>query len=141
MERLTVNDLNKVGYDPWELCGMENYCKKGCHEEGGCTKGCHILRMYRKLADYEDLEEQGQLLKPPCKLGDRLYWISDLDEEGNEVYTILPTNPVTSIAYKEDGFYVVLKGWGEYEKIGSRFAYLTYEQAEQGLKEMEAQND
>lgn len=58
MERLTVNDLNKVCYDPWELCGMDRYCTKGCHEEGGCTKRCEVLKMYWKLAGYEDLEEQ-----------------------------------------------------------------------------------
>lgn len=73
MERLTANDLNKVCYDPWELCGMGSFCKKGCHEEGGCTKGCHILKMYRKLAEYEDLEEQGKLLKLPCAVGDIVY--------------------------------------------------------------------
>ncbi len=50
MERLTVNDLDKVCYDPWELCGMNSCCTKGCHDEGGCTKGCEILKMYRKLA-------------------------------------------------------------------------------------------
>lgn len=73
MERLKVNDLNKVCYDPWELCGMDSFCKKGCHEEGGCTKGCHILKMYRKLEEYEDLEEQGKLLKLPCAVGDIVY--------------------------------------------------------------------
>lgn len=74
MERLTANDLDKVCYDPWELCRMDSYCKKGCHENGGCTKGCHILKMYRKLAEYEDLEEQGKLLKLPCAVGDKLYF-------------------------------------------------------------------
>lgn len=75
MERLTVNDLNKVCYDPWELCGMDSYCAKDCHEEGGCTKGCHILKMYRKLAEYEDLEEHGQVIKLPYKIsiGDKFY--------------------------------------------------------------------
>lgn len=72
-ERLTLNDLNKVCYDPWELCGMDNYCKKGCHEEGGCTKGCHILKMYRKLAMYEDLEERGQLAVLPVPIGTDVY--------------------------------------------------------------------
>lgn len=67
MDRLTKNDLNEVCYDPWELCGMDNHCTKDCHEEGGCTKGCHILKMYRKLAEYEDLEEQGLLLKLPSE--------------------------------------------------------------------------
>ncbi len=63
MARLTVNDLDKVCYDPSELCGMDRYCTKGFYEEGGCIKGCNILKMYRKLAAYEDLEEQGLLLK------------------------------------------------------------------------------
>ncbi len=85
MERLTVNDLSKVCYDPWELCGMDNYCKKGCHEEGGCTKGCHILKMYRKLAEYEDLEEKGRLLiVPKIKKNKTLYWVW-----GNEIMPVL----------------------------------------------------
>lgn len=78
MERLTVNDLNKICYDPWELCGMDSHCTKGCHEDGGCTKGCHILKMYRKLAEYEDLEEQGRLLKLPCAVGDTVYTLNPL---------------------------------------------------------------
>lgn len=75
MERLTVNDLGKVCYDPWDLCGIDGYCTKGCHEVGGCTKGCHILKMYQKLAEYEDLEEQGKLLKLPCVVGTPVYYI------------------------------------------------------------------
>lgn len=75
MERLTKNDLNRVCYDPWEICGMDKYCTKGCHEEGGCTRGCHILKAYRKLADYEDKAEQGLLFSVLCKIGDTIYKI------------------------------------------------------------------
>lgn len=31
------------------------------------------LKVYFKLKDYEDLEEQGRLIKLPCKVGDTLY--------------------------------------------------------------------
>lgn len=31
----------------------------------------------QKLADYEDLEEQGRLIKLPCKVGDTVYLIKD----------------------------------------------------------------
>lgn len=75
MDRLTKNDLNKVCYDPWEICGMDRHCTKGCHDDGGCTKGCHILKMYMKLANYEDAEEQGLFLRLPCKIGDKVYRI------------------------------------------------------------------
>lgn len=33
------------------------------------------LQAYFKLKDYEDLEEQGLLLKLPCKVGDTVYLI------------------------------------------------------------------
>ena len=32
-----------------------------------------IEAVYRKLKDYEDLEEQGRLIKLPCKVGDMVY--------------------------------------------------------------------
>ena len=62
MNRLTKRDLDKVSYDPWELCGMDKYCKKGSFDEGGCMKGCPVLKMYRKLAHYENLEEAGRII-------------------------------------------------------------------------------
>lgn len=32
-----------------------------------------ILRLAEKLKYYEDLEEQGRLIKLPCKVGDRIF--------------------------------------------------------------------
>lgn len=33
------------------------------------------LKVYFKLKDYEDLEEQGRLIKLPCKAGDTVYHV------------------------------------------------------------------
>ena len=52
MERLTRKNWRNL--DPWETCGQDNYCKRGCHEQGGCTKGCIVPRIYARLAAYED---------------------------------------------------------------------------------------
>ena len=38
------------------------------------------LQAYFKLKDYEDLEEQGLLLKLPCKVGDTV-WDNDYGKE------------------------------------------------------------
>ena len=35
------------------------------------------LKVYFKLKEYEDLEEQGRLVKLPCKVGDTVYLIKD----------------------------------------------------------------
>ena len=70
MQRLTeriisysdVIEIKKVG---------NRRCKAIC-DEVDC-KVCPVNDAFKKLAEYEDLEEQGLLLKLPCKVGDRLY--------------------------------------------------------------------
>lgn len=52
MERMTDKAWGNL--DPWECCGQDNYCKRGCHEEGGCNNGCIVPKLYRRLAIYED---------------------------------------------------------------------------------------
>lgn len=53
MERLT--DTYWRNLDPWECCGQDHYCQRGCHDEGGCTKGCIVPKLYGRLAAYEDI--------------------------------------------------------------------------------------
>ena len=41
---------------------------------GYCDRECeHYKRMVNKLAEYEDAEEQGLLLRLPCKVGNELF--------------------------------------------------------------------
>lgn len=72
MERLTNKAWGNL--DPWECCGQDHYCKRGCHDEGGCNKGCIVPRLYKRLAQYEDKQEYGLLIKLPCKVGDMVYY-------------------------------------------------------------------
>ena len=55
MERLT--NKNWQNLDPWECCGQDNYCQRDCHGSGGCTNGCIVPKIYRRLAEFEDLAE------------------------------------------------------------------------------------
>lgn len=45
-------------------------------------------KILTKLADYEDLEEQGLLVRLPCKLKDKLYHFYGIDLEDNFVDVI-----------------------------------------------------
>lgn len=45
----------------------------------GCP-GTFCFQILTKLADYEDLDEQGRLLKLPCRVGDTVYEISYVGE-------------------------------------------------------------
>ena len=75
------------------------------------------LQAYFKLKEYEDLEEQGLLLKLPCKVGDTVYLIKS---DGKVV-------PRTA----DMQFLGVL--WDDYGKEW----FLTQEEAEAKLKESE----
>lgn len=61
MERLTESNPSWIDDELWERA-----CEPDCEE---------IDAVYRKLKDYEDLEEQGRLIKLPCKVGDTVYVI------------------------------------------------------------------
>lgn len=96
-----------------------------------------------KLADYEDLEEQGRLLALPCKIGDRLYWIDDEDDDGNKGLCIKQYNEdekVQAIGIDKDGDIFVMLGIDEFftapDTIGSQYALLTLEDVNKMLAEM-----
>lgn len=60
MDRLTEKHWRNL--DPWECCGQDNYCKRGCHDEGGCNNGCIVPKVYCRLAAYEDLNMDLRML-------------------------------------------------------------------------------
>lgn len=62
MERLTESNPSWIDDELWERA-----CEPDCEE---------IDAVYRKLKDYEDAEEQGLLLRLPCKVGDTLYRVN-----------------------------------------------------------------
>lgn len=94
-----------------------------------------------KWNEYLELEEQGRLLKLPCKIGDTLWWVSDEDEEGNERLCVMRCEqPISVIGIDCDEDIIVIAGDPEtntIDKLGSRWACLTKEEAEAKLKEME----
>lgn len=69
-ERLTERHGKYINVQPKEEIMCSNYCTS-------CGKAdCDHIRMaLEKLAHYEDLEEQGRLIIPPCKIGDTVYVI------------------------------------------------------------------
>lgn len=80
MERLT--DKNAVG----------NYfypkCFEKCDGLGASSKcdNCEIMTsICEKLGKYEDLEEQGRLVKLPCKVGDTVWQIMVVGVQGKNI--------------------------------------------------------
>ena len=102
---------------------MERLTKRNSYGTAGISELRYynyddFQKMTQKLAEYEDLEEQGLLLKLPCKVGDTVYLIKS---DGKIV-------PRTA----DMQFLGVL--WEYYGKEW----FLTQEEAEQKLNEMES---
>ena len=131
MERLT--EIQSAGYDLKELNG--EWCNKYCEKQKAytCNK-CGIYQAIQKLAEYEDLEEQGLLLRLPVLIGTTVYEFEPLNKivKGCTARTIVKyTMYDDSIWFNfADGFMKNIEDFGE-------TVFLTREAAEQKLKEIE----
>ena len=108
-----------------------------------------------KLATYEDAEEQGLILRLPCKVGDTVYVVTspfnvfdDIEYDENmkdEVYEAY----VSSVSFYESG-----EQYGIYSKVTNHFigayfrecdfgktVFFTQKEAEAKLKEMECSHE
>ncbi len=57
-KRLTNRDITKVCFDTWELCGLDDVCKRDCIK----PEPCKIPQMIHRLAELEDKIENGTLI-------------------------------------------------------------------------------
>lgn len=91
------------------------------------------FKVAEKLATYEDLEEQGLLVRLPCKVGDDLYCIVNGEVKKLKVHSFgVPDFEITDIEFKYvDGFKIV-RFVGELGKT----VFITREEAEKKLEEM-----
>ena len=115
------------------LTNSIDYCQLHCDfgKSNECffqeKSKCYEKNIYEKLREYENLEEQGLLLRLPCKVGTKVYAINpiiDYGEVGDEsIYYY-------SIIEREFQIYMMM----DYGKL----VFLTQAEAEQKLKEMES---
>ncbi len=97
-----------------------------------------IKEVCDKLAEYEDLEEQGRLIKLPCKIGNKVYnitWWDDVQEKvvvkGKTYYRTIHEHKVSKSTF----------GYTDIEEIG-KTVFLTKSEAEAELEElMDGQDD
>lgn len=149
MERLTFRGHKQNALLKGSCCSY-SWQSYDCHIEEGREK---LKAALEKLAEYEDLEEQGLLLKLPCKnwmdivFGEQeVFWGIDKSYIENPIREITVDNSDRFTWY--DGWKtVVLKGYDENgfdwefspSDIG-KTVFLTQAEAEEALKRMESED-
>lgn len=128
MARLTK--ISEIGNAYYPKCFEEPCCGMGECLDDRCSL---MLDACKKLAEYEQLEEQGLLVRLPCKVGDDLYCIVNGEVKKLKVHSFgVPDFEITDIEFKYiDGFKIV-RFVGEVGKT----VFLTREEAEKKLEEM-----
>ena len=131
MERLT--EKQSSGFDLKSMNG--EWCNKYCEQQRVQTcNECGIYQAIQKLAEYEDLEEQGLLLQLPCPIGTTVYnttWWDCVQEkvkvDGKTFYRTVHKHKVSKSTFS------LL----DVEDFG-KTVFLTKSEAERKLKEMES---
>ena len=129
MERLTERNADGNYFYP--------KCFEKCDGLGASSKcdNCEIMTsVCEKLGKYEDLEEQGRLVKLPCKIGTEVYDITcwdDIEEKvvvkGKAYYRTVHKHKITKLPFT----------YSDIDDFG-KTVFLTKSEAEQKLKEMES---
>ena len=132
MERLTDYSDDECTY----IIGVGNKtCEEFCKNAVDGCKNCYIQQVFKKLADYEDLEDQGLIVRLPCKVGDILFRIN---KGARNPIIKMKVSRITIIsksynikAIEEDRGEVLFSN----DVIGIK-VFLTREEAEKKLEEM-----
>lgn len=94
-----------------------------------------IRAVLKKLATYEDLEEQGLLVRLPCKVGEKLWCIVNSAIRELRVHHFdMPAFGTTDIVFRYADGFKLERFVGEIGKT----VFITREEAEKKLEEMKA---
>ena len=129
------------------LTNSIDYCQLHCDfgKQNECffqdKSKCYEKNIYEKLREYENLEEQGLLLRLPCKVGDTIYEVSYENREfvikehivKEFIYRTYRFPRIEIYCENENGFLVC----NNIVKL-DEFLFLTKAEAEKKLKEMES---
>lgn len=139
MDRLTSD---KIQLNAILFAIMTNFTPI-CGEDRAKEARDIVSKIFDRLTEYEDLEEQGLLIRLPCKAGDTIWaegWKRGLCEAGivKEVH-LGHDNKTIYIAYcpsSPDNSFVRIAD-GLRHGVFSKTVFLTREEAEKALKECE----
>ena len=117
MDRLTESNPSWIDDELWERA-----CEPDCEE---------IDAVYRKLKEYEDLEEQGRLISLPCKVEDTVYEITGATARGYDW---------KYLTYEKAYIHKTIFNLDRLNDIG-KTVFLTKREAEAKLKELRGEEN
>ena len=127
MERLT-----KCGHNEQTILVGTSFAYGCISYDCQLEEGKKLLKLaLDKLAEYEDLEEHGRLVKLPCKIGDKVWHISG---------RAIKEDVISGIEYSYDGMFYIWSNEDTWLGGFNDIVFLTKSEAETKLKELRGNN-
>lgn len=130
---MAKHDIDSWILDETELA--EHYKDIGKPE--GYDSKMELVGLLKQLKEYQQLEEQGKLIKLPCKIGTEVYdinWWDNVQEKivvkGKTYYRTVHKHKVTKLPFT----------YSDIDNFG-KTVFLTKSEAEAKLKELRCGND
>ncbi len=101
----------------------------------------HYNEIFDSLQEYEVAEEQGQLIRPPCKVGDKVYFVDKCDEDADE-YRDISVGECVSFSILKEGLWMRcryedgLTLWHELYTEWGKTVFPSREEAEKALRQI-----
>ena len=128
MDRLTKRIILKNGQSTVDFSNEKVGEFLTDHKKG-------IRALFEKVAEYEDLEEQGLIVKLPCKIGQKVYAVTRDFVSEYTICSIEVYNEGFFFHWKCDkGIYINVRGFTNYQ-IGVD-VFLTKGEAEQSFSQL-----
>lgn len=102
-------------------------------EEGACSQ----RRVWERLKNYEDLEEQGRLVVLPCKVGDTVWVINSLWVSEYTITSVYWDNVFFQFKSENETYSEDCRYFSFFDERIGKTVFLTREEAEAALKEEE----
>lgn len=143
MERLTINEV--IEHCNRQTERMENNFGRSQLEEKPMMGNLNIMKHYwehrqvaewlKELKEYRDLEEQGRLIKLPCKIGKNLYDIIEFVEgyESPDIFIIDASR--IEISKDKEGLIYTIDGADYREKDFGTVLFTSEEEALKAISE------
>lgn len=139
MERLTLDEaivhakeVAEEKYNEGFLChantddGKMDECVKCAQEHE------QLAESLTQLKEYQQLEEQGRLIKLPCKVGDKVWHISGMS---------IKEDVISGIEYSYDGMFYIWSNEDTWLGGFNNIVFLTKTEAEAKLNELRGNNE
>jgi hypothetical protein len=97
--------------------------------------------IFDRLQEYEVAEETGQIIVPPCKVGDKVFYVHEICDENGDEYLDISVGEVVSFSMQKEGLWAYCRyedGLTYWHLVADDFGKTVFLTKEEALSKLQA---